>query len=123
MDNNTVHELQNLKVGGHFEDEVEFLVKPPYSPTETVGMISWDYAAHFSIPKKSHERMREHFASTLGYNLYCFGIVAEVSVKQHNFLYGEEHPSKGSDNVASIVFYYLRHVAPEHLRVVEHLVV
>lgn len=62
---------------------------------------------------------RQHFAL----KVYCFGLVDEIAVKQHNFLYGEEHPSKGSDNVASIVFYYLQHLAPAYLRVVEHLII
>lgn len=55
--------------------------------------------------------------------MYCFGLVYEVALKKHNFLYGEENPFEGSDNVASILFHYLRNLAPTYLQVVDHLVV
>lgn len=60
--------------------------------------------------------MGEHFSASLGYNVYLFGLVYESRAKQYNFIYGEECISKGSHNVASMVYYFLRHIAGDHIR-------
>lgn len=83
-------EAELLKIQGLLEEEMEFNVCPPYSPGDKqIGMISFDYARHLSIPHRSQEKMQEHFASVLGYNIYLFGIVDEEAGTQHNFVYGE----------------------------------
>lgn len=78
-------ELQKLKMAGYFEEEEEFLDNPVYSPTESVGMISWGFAAHLRTPKKAHEKMQEHFASTLGYNIYCSGFLTRYLLSNTTF--------------------------------------
>ena len=67
--------LKKMKAEGSLEEEEEFVVNPPYTPTESVSVLSWDYARALSIPHKAHERMSEHFANVLGYNVYLFGLV------------------------------------------------
>jgi len=120
----SVHqELENLKSRGELEEEEEFEVHAPFADDERTSMISWDFARHLSIPHKSRETMGEHFASTLGYNAYLFGIVDEATEKQYNYVYGEEHSSKGSDNVCSMVYHFLRYIASEKIKNSEHLIV
>jgi len=117
-------ELQKLKDQGLLEEEEEFNVAPPYSPNDKqIGMISFDYARHLSIPHKSLERMQEHFASVLGYNVYLFGVVDEATSTQTNYVYGEENDSKGAHNVCSMLFDYLTKQASDTLKSSDHLLV
>lgn len=116
-------ELEKMKMEGKLEEEEQFEVHAPFTNNEKTAMISWDYARHLSIPHKSRETMGEHFASTLGYNAYLFGIVDESTEKQYNYVYGEEHNSKGSQNVCSMVFHFLQFVARDNIRNAEHLII
>lgn len=77
---------------------------------------------HLSIPHKARKTMGEHFASTLGYNAYSYGIVDECIGKQYNYTYGEEHNSKGSDNVCSMVYHFLKYIASKEIKESEHLI-
>ena len=65
--------------------------------------------------------MVEYFASTLGNHVYLFGIVDESTKKQFNYVYGEENNSKGSNNVCSMVYHFLKYVASEKMKSSEHL--
>jgi len=118
-----LNELKKLKENGQLEDIEDFEVHAPFIDNERTSMISWDYARHLSIPHKAKETMGEHFASTLGYNAYLFGIVDECTEKQYNYIYGEEHNSKGSNNVCSMVYHFLKYIASEKIKKSEHLIV
>lgn len=74
-------------------------------------MISWDFAANLSTPRKTLEKMQEHFAATLGHNSYLFGIVHEMNSKQYIVLYDEEKPIGRTDIMARMV-YFCMHVVP-----------
>ena len=116
-------ELSVMREEGELEEATPFIVNPPCSQGDSVGMISWDFSSHLSTPRNLFEKMQEHFAATFGYNIYLFGLVDEMKGIQHNYVYGEENPSKGSNVVASIVLYFLRNQAPEYLRTVSHLII
>jgi len=116
-------ELEKMKKNDQLEEKEEFEVHALFTENERTSMISWDFARHLSIPHKCRETMGEHFALTYGYNAYLFGIVDESTDKQYNYVYGEEHNSKGSQNVCSMVFDFLKYVASEKIRMSEHMII
>lgn len=118
-----LEELSKLRTSYLYESEEMFSEEKPFDYSDGhVTVLSWDSARHLSIPDISLERMNEHFASLLGYNIYLFGVVDELIGKQFNFAHGEDQSSKGANNVSSSIYSYLRIIAYEKTKSGKHLI-
>ncbi len=66
--------------------------------------------------------MQENFANGLSYNGYLFGVVDEGTITEHNYVYGEEHNSIGSNSVSSVIFHHLKNFASQLMQSAFYLV-
>lgn len=104
--------LSEARNDENWEAAVTFYVEPPFDTKSTpepgdVECIMWDYGKGLRTPHKATEKLNEHFALALGYNVYLFVLHDARAEKSCFYIYGEEHDSKGTNMVISMVHDYL----------------
>ena len=77
-------------------------------------------------PKLSTQVQRKSartFFFCSGLQCLLFGIFDECSSRKYDFVYGEENNSKGANNVASILYFYLMNIASDQVKFCDHLII